>query len=151
MMDGVSEQVGSLTVGRHADDVVTGSVARAVMCIDTRRELGGCRVEETKHPRGPDSRKPPPALELAGRGGDWRRLPLDGTAHDHRIGKERNTTRGDPPDMVGVQMSEEDGGDIGRRDTGCGQRAGQQPSCGKSADLDAADVYDCRQQVSFRG
>ena len=32
--------------------------------------------------------------------------------------------------MVGVQMGEEDGGDIGRRDTGCSQRAGQQPCCG---------------------
>ena len=32
--------------------------------------------------------------------------------------------------MVGVQMSEEDGGDIRRRDTGCSQRAGQQPSGG---------------------
>ena len=32
--------------------------------------------------------------------------------------------------MVGVQMGEEDGGDISRRDTGCSQRAGQQPSCG---------------------
>jgi len=46
------------------------------------------------------------------------------------MGKEQSTTRGDPPDIVGVQMSEEDGADIGRRDTGCGQRAGQQPSCG---------------------
>lgn len=32
--------------------------------------------------------------------------------------------------MVGVQMGEEDGGDIRRRNTGCSQRAGQQASCG---------------------
>ena len=32
--------------------------------------------------------------------------------------------------MVGVQMGEEDGGDIRRRDTGCSQRPGQQPSGG---------------------
>lgn len=130
MVDGVSEQVGSLTAGRHPDHVVTGSVARAVMCTDTRRELGGCRAEETKHSRGPGDLKPPPAHELAGRGGGRRHLPLDGTAHDHRIGKEQDTARGDPPDMVGVQMSEEDGADVGRRDTGCSQRTGQQPSCG---------------------
>ncbi len=117
-------------LGRHAAHVVTGSVARAVMCADTRRELDGGRVDRSEHPRGLGDRKPPPALELAGRGGHWRRLPLHGTAHDHRVGKERNITRGDPPDMVGVQMSEEDSGDIGRRDTGCSQRAGQQPSCG---------------------
>src|ERR1022692_1064342 len=114
MVDGVSEEVGTLSVGRHADDVVTGSVARAVMCADTRPELDGCSVDQTKHPRSLGGRKPNPALELAGRGGGWRRLPLDGAAHDHRMGKEQNTTRGDPPDMVGVQMSEEYGADIRR-------------------------------------
>jgi len=46
MVDDVSKQVGTLTVGRHADDVVTGSVARAVMCPDTRPELDGCSVDE---------------------------------------------------------------------------------------------------------
>ena len=64
MVDDVSEQVGSLIVGRHADDVVTRSVARAVMCADTRRELDGGRVDRSEHPRGLGDRKPHPALEL---------------------------------------------------------------------------------------
>jgi hypothetical protein len=46
------------------------------------------------------------------------------------MGKEQDAVGGDPPDMVGVQMSEEDGADIGRPDTGRGQRAGQPPSYG---------------------
>jgi hypothetical protein len=46
MVDDVSKQVGTLTVGRHADDVVTGSVARAVICPDTRPKLDGCSVDE---------------------------------------------------------------------------------------------------------
>src|SRR6266536_5420960 len=110
MVDDVSKQVGTLTVGRHADDVVTGCVAWAVMGGDTRREFDGCSVDGTKHPCGLGGPKPHPALELAWRGGDWRRLPLDGAAHDHRVGKKQNTTGGDPPDMVGVQVGEEDGG-----------------------------------------
>jgi hypothetical protein len=52
MADDVFEQAGSLTVRRHADDVVTRSVARAVMGADTRRELGSCRVDRAEQPRG---------------------------------------------------------------------------------------------------
>jgi hypothetical protein len=31
---------------------VARSVARAVMCADTRRELDGCSVDRSEHPRG---------------------------------------------------------------------------------------------------
>jgi hypothetical protein len=80
------------------------------MCGDARRELDGGRVDDPERTRRLGDRKPRPALEFAWRGGGGRCLPLDGAAHDHRIGKEQGTMGGDPPDMVGVQMSEEDGG-----------------------------------------